>query len=503
VDTNRITMTQDGVITALEMYVVSESGGRISMALYSDNGGTPGALIAQSAAQTAVVGWNAVNIPATMEPAGTYWVGWQMDSDVVITADVGVTGDDQWITQTVFGAFPGSMAGANKFYLVEPVKADYCPVTCAPETPTYTPTPIAACMCAAQFGMTYKGSNALGPMKGTAAATWYGMPEAGIATSMSVNIYQGSGNARLALYSNSLTTTANGAPDMLICESQPFAVTVGWNTVAIPQVLLNANTVYWLAFECDNSSVALSADSGNNGDSYFRSMGFADYPPEFTNATAVAFDYSIYVNYCPLSCPPTPTVTETITETITETPSMAATKTMTPTPTNVINSPTVTSTVSVTQTDTYTQTFTATVTAQASPSNTQVNTDTQSPTYTQTPQASATATTTPGGMATATMTAGVVPIPYPNPAKPGTDDIKMNINVEKDAASIKFLMFTPGYRLVREISLGSYLQGMIQVDIDKANFKGMANSVYYFIIDKKYSDGTSAATKPGKIVLIN
>jgi hypothetical protein len=170
--------------------------------------------------------------------------------------------------------------------------------------------------------------------------------------------------------------------------------------------------------------------------------------------------------------------------------------------------------VSVTQTYTYTQTFTATATEQVSPSNTPVtpvNTATQSPTqqatatYTTTPQASATATATPGGAATATatMTAGVVPIPYPNPAKPGTDDIKMNVTVEKAASEIKFLMFTPGYRLVREKSLGSYPQGIMQVDLDKADFKGMANSVYYFIIDKKYSDGTSAVTKPGKIILIN
>ena len=513
VDTNRITMKQDGVVTALEMYVVSESGGRISMALYSDNGGAPGTLIAESAAQTAVVGWNVVNVASTMVPAGTYWVAWQMDSDVVITADVGVTGDDQWLTQS-FGAFPASMAGASSFYLIITSKVDYCPLTCNTITPTPTPTAIPECMCAAQFGMQYEGSSGLGPINGFSTATWYGMSEDGIATSMEVYITQGSGNARLALYTNSVTTTANAQPDELICESQPFAVTVGWNTVAIPQVFLAANTVYWLTFECDDPSIYVAADNGNAGDVYYREQAFGDFDAEFTNATSAAFDDSILVNYCPLSCPPTPTVTETVSETVTETPSMAATKTMTMTPTNMINSPTVTATVSVTQTYTYTQTFTATATEQVSPSNTPVtpvNTATQSPTqqatatYTTTPQASATATATPGGAATATatMTAGVVPIPYPNPAKPGTDDIKMNVTVEKAASEIKFLMFTPGYRLVREKSLGSYPQGIMQVDLDKADFKGMANSVYYFIIDKKYSDGTSAVTKPGKIILIN
>ena len=508
-DTNSFTMTQDGVINALEIYVASTSGGNIEMALYSDSNGSPGTLISASAAQGSVAGWNVVNIPSTMVPAGTYWIAWQLSPDVYVTADVGITGDDQWIAQP-FGAFPGSISAPNEFNFVASVKADYCPISCV----GITPTPIPECMCAAQFGMQYEGSNAIGPMSGFASATWYGMSEDGIATSMEVFIYQGSGNARVAIYSNSLTTTAAGVPDKLICESQPFAVTTGWNTVAIPQVFLAVNTVYWLVFECDDPSIYVAADSGNNGDIYFRTQAFGEYPEEFTNATSAAFDDSILVNYCPLSCPPTPTVTETVSETVTETPSMAATKTMTMTPTNMINSPTVTAMVSVTQTYTYTQTFTATATEQVSPSNTPVtpvNTATQSPTqqatatYTTTPQAAATATATTVGAATATatMTAGVVPIPYPNPAKPGTDDIKMNVTVEKAASEIKFLMFTPGYRLVREKSLGSYPQGIMQVDLDKADFKGMANSVYYFIIDKKYSDGTSAVTKPGKIILIN
>jgi hypothetical protein len=108
-----------------------------------------------------------------------------------------------------------------------------------------------------------------------------------------------------------------------------------------------------------------------------------------------------------------------------------------------------------------------------------------------------------GITATATLTDGDAPITYPNPAKPGTDNIKMNITIGKYASEVKFMMFTPGYRLVREISLGSYPQGMMQADIDKKYFRGIANSDYYFIIDKKYSDGTSAATKSGKIILIN
>jgi hypothetical protein len=142
-----------------------------------------------------------------------------------------------------------------------------------------------------------------------------------------------------------------------------------------------------------------------------------------------------------------------------------------------------------------------TYTTQATATNTLQATATMSATGTM----NATATITPGAAvtATATATAGVIPIPYPNPAKPGVDDIKMDVNIEKDATDVKFRMYTSGYRLIREIDLGSRPQGIMHVDIDKAKFTGLSNSIYYFVIKSAYNDGTSGNTKPGKILLIN
>jgi len=511
IDSNMITMTQDGVINALEMYVGATTGGNIEMALYSDNGGVPGNLLATAPVQGSSVGWNVVNIPETMAPAGNYWIAWQVAIGVSLTADEGVTGDENWIAQTI-GAFPGNMNGANQFELLYPVKADYCPVSCATLTPTPTPTAIPACMCATQFGEQVELGNAIADINGIASSNWYGIGEDGIATSMEVYVISGSGNARMSIYStSSITTTAapEGQPYALICESQPFAVVAGgWNTVAIPQTYLYANTVYWLTFECDDPSITVAADAGNAGDLFYRTMAFTDFPARFTDASSVADDFSILVNYCPVLCPPTPTPTWTVTATVTETMSPPPTATITQTYTIVINSPTYTATYTATPTLTYTPTLTFTQTTQVSPSNTPV-TPVNTATMTWTPQATgtntpqATATSTPGAAITPTATAGVIPIPYPNPAKPGIDDIKMDVNINKDASDVKFMMFTSGYRLIREIDFGSVPQGILHVDMDKGDFSGLSNAIYYFVIKSEYNDGTTDNTKPGKILLIN
>jgi hypothetical protein len=41
------------------------------------------------------------------------------------------------------------------------------------------------------------------------------------------------------------------------------------------------------------------------------------------------------------------------------------------------------------------------------------------------------------------------------------------------------------------------------VDMDKGDFSGLSNAIYYFVIKSEYNDGTTDNTKPGKILLIN
>jgi len=43
----------------------------------------------------------------------------------------------------------------------------------------------------------------------------------------------------------------------------------------------------------------------------------------------------------------------------------------------------------------------------------------------------------------------------------------------------------------------------MHIDMDKTNFKGLSNAIYYFVIKNRYNDGTTDNTKPGKILLIN
>ncbi|MCB0073825.1 MAG: hypothetical protein KDE20_20295 [Caldilineaceae bacterium] len=63
-------------IASLSFYVTQTSG-QLRLGIYADNGGNPGALLAQTAAFTPGVGWNTrpVLAPAHLAP-GTYWLAY-------------------------------------------------------------------------------------------------------------------------------------------------------------------------------------------------------------------------------------------------------------------------------------------------------------------------------------------------------------------------------------------------------------------------------------------
>jgi hypothetical protein len=167
-----------------------------------------------------------------------------------------------------------------------------------------------------------------------------------------------------------------------------------------------------------------------------------------------------------------------------------------------------------TATMTYTPTNTLTQTSTNTPTATQTNTPTYTytATYTQTTQAAATFTQTP--LPTATYTPTRQPQqdtltisdvrPYPNPFNPSRQAaMGIGFNITKDCSSIKFSLYTTGFRLVRRVETdGTYYAGDNAIMLDSGNFRGLSNGVYYYYILASGADGSSHAGKAGEVVIV-
>lgn len=99
-------LTEAGKIDSISLYVLVAAG-NIRLAIYSDSAGSPGALLCQTASQTAVEGWNTL-IPTTLPTlaAGTYWLAFQVSSATLqIRYQAGAANQRAYRTFT-YNAFP-------------------------------------------------------------------------------------------------------------------------------------------------------------------------------------------------------------------------------------------------------------------------------------------------------------------------------------------------------------------------------------------------------------
>lgn len=364
-DVNKYTLIECGTVESLSLYVAATAGGRARMALYTDISGTPGSLLAESAAVAVSVGWNVIDIPDTLLAPGNYWIGVQTEAGVQVVYDNGVSGDDPYMTFT-FGAFPAVLPVMSPWNALYSMYASYCQSSCPSPTATptvsptasITPTFVGTCVCPDYAGKSYDSSAGVN-IFGWMAMNWYGVSEDGNAQSISVRVVSGSGNMRVAVYTN-----AASAPGTLLARSASTAVTAGWNTINIEQVSLLAGNIYWLAIQMDNASMNVGRDpAGSAGDEAYVSYPYNEFPGTAPVMGFSAGNWDIRVNYCPLVCPVTPTETWTPIPGASPTDTPAATLTYTE-----INTATMTPVI--------TPTFTNTIMIIATNTNTPVNTST-------------------------------------------------------------------------------------------------------------------------------
>jgi len=115
---------QNGTVISMSVFIASpvspSPNNQFQVAIYNDNNGTPGALIASSVSQTIVPdAWNAVPISAPVAANTYYWLAYNTNGLAAnannLRYDVGgVT--STWIASEPFGIWPttyGPVGGSN------------------------------------------------------------------------------------------------------------------------------------------------------------------------------------------------------------------------------------------------------------------------------------------------------------------------------------------------------------------------------------------------------
>jgi hypothetical protein len=124
---SRYQMTaQNGTVISMSVFVASPisafPNNQFQVAIYADNNGTPGALIAQSASQTLVAdSWNTIPISAPVTANAFYWLAYNTNGLASNANNLRLDntgGSSTWINSQPFGTWPttyGPIGGTSNF----------------------------------------------------------------------------------------------------------------------------------------------------------------------------------------------------------------------------------------------------------------------------------------------------------------------------------------------------------------------------------------------------
>ncbi len=84
--------SEDGTLTSVSVYINNvQYATKINCAIYADDAGLPGALIAQGVEQDIVQGWNEVPVSAPLTADTLYWLAFGVDANTHVAADSAAT----------------------------------------------------------------------------------------------------------------------------------------------------------------------------------------------------------------------------------------------------------------------------------------------------------------------------------------------------------------------------------------------------------------------------
>lgn len=92
----KYTLSQAGTVTQVSIYVIQS--GNVKAAIYADNSGRPGNLLAANNAPTAVrPGWTTISIGPVSMAAGTYWIAFNQDVSSIRVYKAGGTRQSAYV----------------------------------------------------------------------------------------------------------------------------------------------------------------------------------------------------------------------------------------------------------------------------------------------------------------------------------------------------------------------------------------------------------------------
>lgn len=347
IELHSLSLPVSAVVESLSAFVPS---GNCRMALYSDNGGAPGTLIAQTGVVGAV-GYTTAAIANTPLPAGNYWVGVQTDSSYIYYSSAS---GSYYVLGHSWGPFPDSVSGGLSGSGTIPIGgANYCslgptstftPTSTVMDTPTITATPTFTATDTLSptsthtgtptytFTRTFSptvtgtptptptltftqtpycssplfiGNNVCGGScsTGNYAANYMVMYQITLGSSAvveSLSAVASSGSCRMALYSDN-----GGAPGTLISQSGVVGA-AGTGTLAtapIPNTQVPAGK-YWVAAQATSGQLWGSFVSGNSL-TFYQTWG--SFPNAPTGGSSNPYMLMGGAKYCSLAPTPTPT----------------------------------------------------------------------------------------------------------------------------------------------------------------------------------------------------
>lgn len=145
------------------------------------------------------------------------------------------------------------------------------------------------------FGNDNIESNSVTGQSNYIFSSQYPLSEEGTIESISLYLAVAAGDVRLAIYDDAL-----GVPANLLCETDPVAAVVGWNTL-IPTTLptLPAGD-YWIAFQVSHNDSEKRNVSGYPGRTAYRTFNWAAFPDP---ANCVSFPPDLYSAYATYEAP--------------------------------------------------------------------------------------------------------------------------------------------------------------------------------------------------------
>ncbi len=295
------TPSSSGTVTDIMLYITSNgAGGHAQVAIYANNGGKPGALLAKSSSDTITSsGWHdfaGFNVAIT---AGTaYWLAFEADNaNLVFHYNNGGANYYQgtggpWGSYS-YGTFPNPY---NTLYY-----GSYSPSIYAIYTSSgYTPTPTPPQTGSATFGATSIGGLSTTFYSGIPRAAQYTPSSSGTVTDIMLYITSNGagGHAQVAIYANN-----GGKPGALLAKSSSDTITSsGWHDFAGFNVAITAGTAYWLAFEADNANLVFHYNNG--GANYYQGTGgpwgsysYGTFPNPYNTLYYGSYSPSIYAIY--------------------------------------------------------------------------------------------------------------------------------------------------------------------------------------------------------------